>query len=503
MISFNITTFTDPTGNYAAVRAATDTLLSSIASYLNNSIESKTAVLDVALVIESSTSDVLAKGAVGSMAYTPTGSLVTLQTPCQSEILTGVDQNGSADDLRITLSTKCADGILDPAKALTFDPYDVMIHEVIHTFGFTGGRNRDTGALPSSNTQSVFDSFVQIQNGKPYFTGTTAKLVLGQQVPLEGLTSSSAIYHTDGKALPALANDVMNAFASLTEKTTDLDLAILKDLGYSLKKTLTSVDGHTFIPGEGGQAVTGTNGADTAVLFAKRGDYALSRSGASVVATSKADATDVVNLSGIETLKFSDFTVDTTVSGKAKSIAATDLNALIELYVAYFNRIPDGSGMAYWIDARAAGASITQIGESFYAAAIQYSTLTGYSADMTNGDFVKVVYKNVLGRDTVDAEGYAYWTSSLANGTETRGSLINTILGSAHNFKGNAEWGRVADLLDNKLAVGKQFAIDQGLGYATPDDTISKSMAIAQAVTAIDTKAAVALIGVADTGWAM
>ena len=70
------------------------------------------------------------------------------------------------------------------------------------------------------------------------------------------------------------------------------------------------------------------------------------------------------------------------------------------------------------------------------------------------------------------------------------------ILGSAHTFKGNETWGWVADLLDNKIAVADLFAVDMGLGYASPDDSISKGMAIAAAVTASSTAAAISLIGV-------
>jgi hypothetical protein len=44
--------------------------------------------------------------------------------------------------------------------------------------------------------------------------------------------------------------------------------------------------------------------------------------------------------------------------------------------------------------------------------------------------------------------------------------------------------------------VGESFAVAQGLSYETPADSIAKGMAIAQAVTATDTSAAIKLIGV-------
>ena len=117
--------------------------------------------------------------------------------------------------------------------------------------------------------------------------------------------------------------------------------------------------------------------------------------------------------------------------------------------------------------------------------------------------FVRTIYKNVLGRTEVDQEGLSYWTKALAlpagtKGAETRGTLIDTILSAAHSFKGKADFGYVADLLDNKFAVGKYFSLDQGISYNTPEETYQKAVKIAEAVTATDTQAAIKLIGVTD-----
>lgn len=198
----------------------------------------------------------------------------------------------------------------------------------------------------------------------------------------------------------------------------------------------------------------------------------------------------------IDTLIFADSSVNLLISQKAKSISSAKVAQIEELYVAFFNRIPDADGLSYWIDQVAAGASITQVAESFYFAAIEFTSTTGYSANMSNTDFIKIVYKNVLGRSSVDAEGMNYWLNSLSKGTETRGSLVSTILNAAHSFKGDATYGWVADLLDNKLVIADYFAIQQGLSYATPSDSITKGMAIAAAITSNDTQVAKALIQV-------
>lgn len=230
-----------------------------------------------------------------------------------------------------------------------------------------------------------------------------------------------------------------------------------------------------------------------------RSNYAITKTGTgfTVVDFIGKDGTTNVD-SSVGVLKFTDLTVNLAIGAKAASISPADLKTLTELYIAYFNRVPDADGLGYWVDQFKAGQSLEDIGKSFYEAAVQFSTLTGYTATMTNADFVKVIYKNVLGRTTVDADGLNYWSSKIADGTETRGTLVKSILASAHTFKGNATYGYVADLLDNKGTVANYFAVQQGLGYNTAAESIVKGIAIAAAVTPTSTRAASLLVGVVD-----
>jgi Ca2+-binding RTX toxin-like protein len=251
----------------------------------------------------------------------------------------------------------------------------------------------------------------------------------------------------------------------------------------------------------GNDTVNGGDGTDTAVFNGSLTGYTLTKTGATytVRANTGTDGTDTLN--AVESLRFADKTVNLTIQAKAAATPQADVIRLTELYVAFFNRVPDADGLAYWIEQKSAGQSINQIADTFYSAGVQYSNLTGFSASMTNEDFVNVVYRNVLGRpDGADAGGMAYWSGLLAkpvaDGGATRGSLVSTILDSAHTYKGNATFGFVADLLDNKYAVAKTFAIDWGLNYNTAAESISQGMAIAAAVTPTGTTAAISLIGV-------
>lgn len=205
----------------------------------------------------------------------------------------------------------------------------------------------------------------------------------------------------------------------------------------------------------------------------------------------------VDTLINIERLLFSDRTVNLTIKSAATTINPDSLQLLQELYVAFFNRVPDADGLEYWIEQFKAGKSIENIADSFYAAGIEASQITGYQPGMSHADFVNKVYQNVLGRkEGADAEGLQFWSSSLADGSSTRGGLVKSILQSAHTYKGDAQWGWVADLLDNKARVADTFSVQMGMGYVTPEESISRGIEIAEAVTATDISTALNLIGV-------
>ena len=248
----------------------------------------------------------------------------------------------------------------------------------------------------------------------------------------------------------------------------------------------------------------GGNGIDTSVFSGSLANYALTKSGSSYIVLPKSGTDGTDTHTNVEYLKFADRTVNLTVQDIAAAAPEADVQRIEELYVAFFNRVPDADGLAYWIGQMNAGQSINQIAESFYNAGIQFSSLTGFSSTMSNDDFVNVIYRNVLGRsEGGDTGGLTYWSGALANHTETHGSLVSTILSSAHTYKGDATWGWVADLLDNKITVANQFAVDWGLNYNTPNESITQGMAIAAAVTSTSTAAAIALIGVSSTDMQM
>lgn len=263
----------------------------------------------------------------------------------------------------------------------------------------------------------------------------------------------------------------------------------------------SGVDGNATAPKVHAQVVVVSG---TATFSGPRNNYAITRSSTGFSVLDKTGVDGATNLAAVQALRFSDGTVNLNVASNATRLSAAEVKRLTELYIAFFNRVPDADGLNYWIGQFNAGLTLSQIAESFYAAAVRFSALTGYSATMGNDAFVRIIYKNVLGRTGPTAPpdaDVAYWVGELASGRATKGTLVDTILNSAHTFLNDPTYGFVAQLLDNKYTVASYFAIEQGLNYKTPEESISKTIAIAAAVTPTNTSNATGLIGVTDSGF--
>ena len=99
---------------------------------------------------------------------------------------------------------------------------------------------------------------------------------------------------------------------------------------------------------------------------------------------------------------------------------------VFRLYQAAFNREPDPSGMGYWIDS---GVSLADMAGHFTASA-EFADLYGA---LTSGQFVALLYRNVLGREG-DAEGAQFWTGHLEAGRMSRPEVLLSFAQSPENI---------------------------------------------------------------------
>ena len=88
------------------------------------------------------------------------------------------------------------------------------------------------------------------------------------------------------------------------------------------------------------------------------------------------------------------------------------------LYLAYFQREPDPVGWPFWLQHRADGRSLTWVSDRF-SESDEFKARYG---DVSNDEFIRLVYRNVLGR-TPDPTGWEGWRAALDRG-HTRGEIM-------------------------------------------------------------------------------
>lgn len=99
--------------------------------------------------------------------------------------------------------------------------------------------------------------------------------------------------------------------------------------------------------------------------------------------------------------------------------ATGNVDPVIRLFSAYFLRPPDPGGLDFWLGRRRSGTTLSRISDNF-AGSSEFARRYG---SLSNRDYVKVVYQNVLNRPP-DAKGLDYWTGQLDARKKSRGQVM-------------------------------------------------------------------------------
>lgn len=162
---------------------------------------------------------------------------------------------------------------------------------------------------------------------------------------------------------------------------------------------------------------------------------------------------------------------------------------LSELYIAFFNRAPDASGLAYWANQlQSGGVTLSQIAENWMTS--QGETTQKYPSSISNTDFINDIYRNILGREA-DLGGANYWQQQLENQSVSRDSFILSLINGA-KANSSAQGLQDSALLANRAEAGVIFA-HSGLN----DLTLAKNLISAVDSTPQSLQNAQTLLGAA------
>ncbi|MEN9315616.1 MAG: hypothetical protein RIS35_2009, partial [Pseudomonadota bacterium] len=359
-------------------------------------------------------------------------------------------------------------------------------------------------------------------DGTAFATGST--VTLGQAQVGMAITVTASFTDAFG-GLERVDSDPTPPVATIASPGRNLTGDSLANtmLGDTGDDTIAGQGGNDTLTGAGGDdLLDGGDGIDWATFSGEVDAYTIERTGTLITVTDHTGGRDGTDSgTGLEKLQFANMSVNLTIQATAASIPMVTLDRIAELYVGFFGRVPAADGLENWIRQFVAGKTVFQIADDFYGigSGPALRDYTGYwdsvnDRELTNTEYVTIVYRNVLGREG-KAGGIGYWSSQLESGAETRGSLVCKMLDSAHTYAGDSTWGWVADLLDDKVTMSKNVAIDWGLNYGqTAQESISKGIAIASAldlspnpdpafadtaVKTFDFESAIALVGIDPT----
>jgi cytochrome oxidase Cu insertion factor (SCO1/SenC/PrrC family) len=194
--------------------------------------------LSLSIVVDNTkfSSPVLAQGGPTASYSTGTtfGGYPVYEADTSIELRTGQDRNGSAPDLKVELTVDSIRSMFfktDNYGSVPFNGLDALsafLHEIGHGLGMVYFSDD-----PNHTGVSIYDTLVQ--NG--FFVGANARAVYGGNVPLEPGSLAHVSETTLGTDLmsPAI-NRSVNAHISA------LDLAILRDIGVTLRQATSGDD---------------------------------------------------------------------------------------------------------------------------------------------------------------------------------------------------------------------------------------------------------------------
>ncbi|MCA9423123.1 MAG: DUF4214 domain-containing protein [Nitrospira sp.] len=128
--------------------------------------------------------------------------------------------------------------------------------------------------------------------------------------------------------------------------------------------------------------------------------------------------------------------------GGATTATRADVMTIGRLYAASFNRLPDSGGLRFWVRSFEEGTSVENIAAHF----VTSPEFTSNYGSLSNLNFVRQLYRNVLGREA-EQSGLNFWTNHLNNGV-SRARVLAEISASGENIQKTSTWiltGSTAD----------------------------------------------------------
>ena len=249
--------------------------------------------------------------------------------------------------------------------------------------------------------------------------GTTIQIIkAGDWIEIGRTTvGPNGQWQLNSAPLPNGSYQVTVSSVDQADSATSAQQSVILAINNALNQTGTAGN-DTFAMAPGSAAIEGGAGLDTAVYSGVSDNFVLERGVYGFTVRDSQGAVD--NLINVERIKFDDTMVALDVNGSAGQI--------YRLYQAAFDRVPDGGGLAFWINRTDQGDSMMQIAQYF---AINQEYIDLY-ANTSNEQFVTKLYEHVLDR-APEGGGYDFWVGNLNAGSTNRDEVLTLFSESPEN----------------------------------------------------------------------
>ena len=249
--------------------------------------------------------------------------------------------------------------------------------------------------------------------------GTTIQIIkAGDWIEIgRAVVGANGQWQLNSAPLPNGNYQVTVSSVDRADNATSATQAVTLSINNALNKTGTAGN-DVFAMAPGSAAIEGGAGRDTAVYRGVSDNFVLER-GVYGFTVRDIDGS-VDNLINVERIAFDDTMVALDINGAAGQI--------YRLYQAAFDRVPDGGGLAFWINRTDQGDSIMQIANYFS----QNKEYIDLYANTSNAQFVTKLYEHVLDRPP-EGGGYDFWVGNLNSGATNRDEVLTLFADSPEN----------------------------------------------------------------------
>ncbi|MEM7521795.1 MAG: DUF4214 domain-containing protein, partial [Pseudomonadota bacterium] len=336
------------------------------------------------------------------------------------------------------------------------------------------------GQVPGlSSIRDLYSDNIHLNDlGHWFIAATHAEAVAGldaSSLPLSVTVSGTTYAGPDAATAQVMADIIAQTVPSVEPPTMTGGPGADMLVGDGDDNVLQGFDGNDVLIGGGGDdSLDGGAGWDIARFSGSQDHYSMTISATGITIEDRrsgGDGTD--QLDSIEEAEFIDAggsgPVGRIVMGQLATVAQLDqsqMESLIELYIAFFDRAPDAIGLSFWGTALAYGLSMEEIARLFTS---QAEVMETYPQGVADETFAAMVYQNVLGREADDA-GFNFWTTALSTGAIGRDQFILTVLEGAKaapqpGLPAGFAAQQLADqqYLADKTDLGAYFAVHLGM----------------------------------------